>query len=53
MADIIKKQYEDGLADSTLEIDDAASEENDSIYYSVSSFGADYTVDGLVKRLFI
>lgn len=51
MADIIKKQYEDGLADSTLEIDDAASEENDSIYYSVSSFGADYTVDGLVKRL--
>ena len=33
------------------EIEDAASEENDSIYYSVSSFGADYTVDGLVKRL--
>lgn len=33
------------------EIDDNAVEENDSIYYSISSFGADYTVDGLIKRL--
>lgn len=34
-----------------LEIDDNAIEENDSIYFSISSFGADYTVDGLIKRL--
>lgn len=34
-----------------LEIDDNAVEENDSIYFSISSFGADYTVDGLIKRL--
>lgn len=33
------------------EIDDSAVEENDSIYFSISSFGADYTVDGLIKRL--
>ena len=33
------------------EIDDNAIEENDSIYFSISSFGADYTVDGLIKRL--
>lgn len=33
------------------EIDDSAVEENDSIYYSVSSYGADFTVDGLIKRL--
>ena len=34
-----------------MEIDDNATEENDSIYFSISSFGADYTVDGLIKRL--
>lgn len=34
-----------------LEIEDNAQEENDSIYFSISSFGADYTVDGLIKRL--
>lgn len=33
------------------EIEDSSVEENDSIYYSISSFGADYTVDGLIKRL--
>ena len=34
-----------------IEIVDTTTEENDSIYFSVSSFGADYTVDGLIKRL--
>lgn len=34
-----------------IEIEDSAVEENDSIYFSISSFGADYTVDGLIKRL--
>jgi uncharacterized protein with ParB-like and HNH nuclease domain len=34
-----------------IEIEDNAVEENDSIYFSISSFGADYTVDGLIKRL--
>lgn len=34
-----------------IEIDDSSQEENESIYFSVSSFGADYTVDGLIKRL--
>ena len=33
------------------EIDDSAENENDSIYYSVSSYGADYSVDGVIKRL--
>ena len=33
------------------EIEDNSVDENDSIYYSISSFGADYTVDGLIKRL--
>ena len=34
-----------------IEIEDSAIEENDSVYFSISSFGADYTVDGLIKRL--
>lgn len=33
------------------EIYDATESENDSIYYSVSSYGADYSVDVLIKRL--
>lgn len=33
------------------EIEDSAENENDSIYYSVSSYGADYSVDVLIKRL--
>lgn len=33
------------------EIDDSAENENDSIYYSVASYGADYSVDGVIKRL--
>lgn len=32
-------------------IEDAAEAENDSIYYSVASYGADYSVDGIVSRL--
>lgn len=44
------EEYNDGNILET-EIDDAAVEENDSIYFSISSFGADYTVDGLIKRL--
>ncbi len=36
---------------ASLEIDDNAEYENDSIYFAISSFGADYTVDGLIKRL--
>ena len=35
----------------SIEIDDNAENENDSIYFAISSFGADYTVDGLIKRL--
>lgn len=33
------------------EIEDSTESENDSIYYSVSSYGADYSVDVLIKRL--
>lgn len=33
------------------EIEDNAENENDSIYYSVASYGADYSVDGVIKRL--
>ena len=33
------------------EIEDTAENENDSIYYSISSYGADYSVDVLIKRL--
>ena len=44
------EEYNDGIIPKT-EIDDDAVEENDSIYFSISSFGADYTVDGLIKRL--
>ncbi|MCH5235463.1 MAG: DUF262 domain-containing protein, partial [Muribaculaceae bacterium] len=33
------------------EIDDTTESENDSIYYSVSSYGADYSVDVIIKRL--
>ena len=42
---------EEMIKDNDVEIEDTALEENDSIYYSVSSYGADYTVDGLVTRL--
>ena len=35
----------------SIEILDTAIEDNDAVYFSVSSFGADYTVDGLIKRL--
>lgn len=44
------EEYQEGRVLDT-EIDDNAEEENESIYFSVSSFGADYTVDGLIKRL--
>lgn len=44
------EEYNDGIIPKP-EIDDDAVEENDSIYFSISSFGADYTVDGLIKRL--
>ncbi|MDE5570993.1 MAG: DUF262 domain-containing protein [Prevotella sp.] len=33
------------------EIEDSTESESDSIYYSVSSYGADYSVDVLIKRL--
>jgi len=49
-----EKYLEDDLQDEKvleMEIDDNAIEENDSLYFSISSFGADYTVDGLIKRL--
>jgi len=46
---IIEEYKEDDFLET--EIDDTAVEENDSIYFSISSFGADYTVDGLIKRL--
>lgn len=52
MEEEIKDQplYESGKINEE-EIEDPAQDDNDSIYYSVSSFGADYTVDGLIKRL--
>lgn len=47
------KQFDDQeTLEKEIEIDDAAArEDNESIYFSVSSYGADYTVDGLIKRL--
>lgn len=33
------------------EIEDVAENENNSIYYSVASYGADYAVDGVISRL--
>lgn len=33
------------------EIEDAAEKENDSIYFSVASYGADYSVDVIISRL--
>lgn len=50
--EMIKSSMSQDVLDNENEIDDAAaSEDNDSIYFSVSSYGADYTVDGLIKRL--
>lgn len=46
----VNEEYQEERTLDT-EIDDNAVEENDSIYFSISSFGADYTVDGLIKRL--
>lgn len=34
-----------------IEIEDSTENENESIYYSVSSYGADYSVDVIIKRL--
>lgn len=42
-------QIEDHLLESSIEIEDE--EENITFKYQVSSYGADYPVDGLVKRL--
>ena len=40
------------MLEKESEIDDsAAAEDSESIYFSISSYGADYTVDGLIKRL--
>ena len=39
------------LSTEQTEIDDSTENENESIYYSVSSYGADYSVDVLIKRL--
>lgn len=36
---------------SAQEIEDSSENDNESIYYTVSSYGADYSVDGIVKRL--
>lgn len=36
---------------SAREIEDSSENDNESIYYTVSSYGADYSVDGIVKRL--
>lgn len=47
---VITEEYKENDIIET-EIDDSAVEENDSIYFSISSFGADYTVDVLIKRL--
>lgn len=52
MENVLKEQSLDEInKNNDFEIEDASQEENDSIYFSVSSFGADYTVDGLIKRL--
>ena len=51
MDEIILKDENLEEKNPDVEIEDTATEENDSIYFSISSFGADYTVDGLVKRL--
>lgn len=48
-ANLLMDEYRDELLEA--EIEDTAQEDNDSIYFSISSFGADYTVDGLVNRL--
>lgn len=47
----VKNEMIEQEAEIDSEIIDAAEEENDTIYYSVSSYGADYTVDGIIKRL--
>lgn len=44
-------EYDDNNQDLLNEIEDIAENENDSIYYSVASYGADYSVDGVIKRL--
>ena len=36
---------------SINEIEDSAENENDALYFSVASYGADYSVDGVIKRL--
>lgn len=33
------------------EIEDSSENDNDSVYYTVSSYGADYSVDVIIKRL--
>lgn len=43
------KEFQDNV--EIPEIEDSTESENDSIYYSVSSYGADYSVDVLIKRL--
>lgn len=48
--EVFEQEYKEENGIET-EIDDSAVDENDSIYFSISSFGADYTVDGLIKRL--
>lgn len=35
----------------TEEIEDTAEKENDSVYFSVASYGADYSVDVIISRL--
>ena len=42
-------EYDEGF--ERVEIEDTAENENDTIYYSISSYGADYSVDVLIKRL--
>ena len=43
-------EYENEYVE-TEEIEDAAEKENDSIYFSVASYGADYSVDVIISRL--
>lgn len=43
-------EYENECVE-TDEIEDAAEKENDSIYFSVASYGADYSVDVIISRL--
>lgn len=47
----MSEEYKEIEYTDTEEIEDAAEKENDSIYFSVASYGADYSVDVIISRL--